>query len=74
MLVLNGCGGDGKSKQKSKDTLNVNKVEQCSANKMTRLKKYDQVTVLTNDTQVHITHTQSGEREACVMSGDAKVN
>ena len=68
MLVLSGCGGDGKSEP------NVNKVEKCSANKMTSLKKDDKVTALDNDTQIRITHTQSGEREACVESGDAKVN
>ena len=74
MLVLSGCGGDGKSEPKTIDTPNVNKVEKCSANKMTSLKKDDKVTALDNDTQIRITHTQSGEREACVESGDAKVN
>jgi len=73
ILLLSACGGGGGGGGGG-ETPTVTKIEKCTTTKMTSLKKDDKITALTDDTELKIIHNEDGTKEACVVSGDAKIN
>jgi len=84
-LILNACGGGGDSSTatvvtpEENTTAEVNttipdtKVKKC-AQGYSSLRKNDKITANVANTKIKIKHVQDGRKEACVDTGDAKIN
>jgi hypothetical protein len=70
-LLLSACGGG--SKPSSEDEGFNNAIAGCDSGTYTALQKGDKVTA-TEDAKVKLRHKEDGSKEACVESGQAKVN
>jgi major membrane immunogen (membrane-anchored lipoprotein) len=69
LLVFNACGDSNK-----KTTINHSEIVRCTTGTFSTLAKGDKVTILVDDTEMDIRHAQNGEKKACVISGEAKIN
>jgi len=70
-LLLGACGGGGTPKTTAEPT---GKIVKCDTNKYSALNKNDKITALQDATEVTVRHSEDGTREACVKTGDAKIN
>ena len=69
LLVLTSCGGV------SETISNQNgEMLKCTTGTFSMLKKGDIVSILVDDTEIDIRHTQDGKKKACILSGKAKIN
>ena len=69
LLVFNACGDSNK-----KTTINKGEIIRCTTGTFSMLEKGDQITILVDDTEMDIRHTQDGKKKACIISGEAKIN
>jgi len=71
ILVLSACD---RGRDDTTPIVTVIKVEKCSTEKMTSLKKDDKVTALIGDTEIKVVHSEDGSKFTCVIVGDAILN
>ena len=69
LLAFNACGDSNK-----KTTVNKGEIVRCTTGTFSMLVKGDKVTILVDDTEMDIRHTQDGKKKACIISGKAKIN
>ena len=69
LLVFTACGDSNK-----KVYINKGDIVRCSTGTYSSLDKGDKVTVLMDDTEIDIKHTENGKKKACIVSGNAKIN
>jgi len=75
ILFLAACGGSGNKGNPSETPtiIELSKLKACEEG-YSSLKREDKITALEDDTEVLIRHSEKGSREACVKSGEAKIN
>jgi len=69
LFAFNACGDSNK-----KTTVNKGEIVRCTTGTFSMLDKGDKVTILVDDTEIDIKHTQEGKKKACIISGKAKIN
>ena len=68
LFAFSACGDSN-----NKTIINKGEVVRCTEG-FSMLKKGDEVTILVDDTEIDIRHTQDGKKKACIISGKAKIN
>ena len=70
LLFFTACGDSNKKTLINKNLM----ITACTTGEFVTLYKDDKVTVLSENTELNIIHSEDGTKKACALTGSAKIN
>ncbi|MCF6244090.1 MAG: hypothetical protein L3J43_03565 [Sulfurovum sp.] len=80
LLGIIGCGGDNNKKifiqnePKNEPKNALTMIQKCDTKTFTILKKTNIVTILSDNTELDIRHSQDSSKKVCVLTGSARID